>query len=317
MHANAGSKQGTETRLATFPSSRQRDDVRPTLTWSLLLLAIATPAFAQDAPQGGIAGFIADWDANAEAARAQQPGWSSPIATTTGLLEQRFRFDVEDQHSGNGASTTMLDGGKGLDLIVSDSNEIQIAMAPYEFRSGTSTSPGHTGFGDWAFFRLKQRLASSPEDKDDYVVSAWLQIQAPVGIAAFTNGSWTLLPTLAFGKGWGPFDIQGTLAGVIPTGNVGVLGHQIQSNTAFQYHFDKIFWPEIEVNWTYYPDGQRAGLNQVFVTPGLTIGRFYLSKTSALTTGIGYQIAVAPEYRAKPLTPAYGNAVLYSARINF
>jgi hypothetical protein len=29
------------------------------------------------------------------------------------------------------------------------------------------------------------------------------------------------------------------------------------------------------------------------------------------------QIAVAPEYRVKPLTPAYGNAVLYSARINF
>ena len=31
-----------------------------------------------------------------------------------------------------------------------------------------------------------------PEDKDDYVLSAWLQVQAPVGIAAFTNGSWTL-----------------------------------------------------------------------------------------------------------------------------
>ena len=118
------------------------------------------------------------------AARAQQPGWSSPIATTTALLEQRFRFDVEDEHSGNGTGTTILDGGKGLDLIVSGSNEIQLALAPYEFRSGTAASPGHTGFGDWAFLRLEQRLASSPEDKDDYVVSAWLQIQAPVGIAA-------------------------------------------------------------------------------------------------------------------------------------
>jgi len=32
----------------------------------------------------------------------------------------------------------------------------------------------------------------------------------------------------------------------------------------------------------------------------------------------GYaQIAVTPQYRAKPLTPSYGNAVLHSARINF
>jgi hypothetical protein len=277
----------------------------------------AGPVAAQEASGDSLSGVLADWDATATAARAQQPGWSSPIATTTGLLEQRFRFDVEDEHSGNGADTTILDGGKGLDLIVSDSNEIQIALAPYEFRTSTPTSSAHTGFGDWAFVRLEQRLASSPEDQDDYVVSAWLQIQAPIGIAAFTNGSWTFQPTLAFGKGWGPFDIQATIAGVIPTANVAVLGRQIQSNTALQYHVGQIFWPELEVNWTYYPDGQRAGLNQVFVTPGLAVGRFYLSDTTSFTTGFGYQIAVAPQYRAKPLTPAYGNAVLYSARINF
>jgi hypothetical protein len=46
------------------------------------------------------------------------------------------------------------------------------------------------------------------------------------------------------------------------------------------------------IDWTYYPDGQRAGLSRVFLTPGLTIGRFYLSKTTALTTGIGYQVAI-------------------------
>lgn len=274
-------------------------------------------AFAQDAPSSTMADFLSSWEATAEAARAQQPSWSSPIATTTGLLEQRFRFDVEDEHSGNHSDTTILDGGKGLDLIVSDSNEIQVAMAPYEFRSATGTSPGQVGFGDWAFLRLEQRLASSPQDKDDYVLSAWMQIQAPMGVAAFTNGSWTFQPTLAFGKGWGPVDIQGTLAGVIPTRNLTTLGRQFQSNTAIQYHFMGIFWPELEVNWTYYPDGQRAGLNQVFLTPGLTIGRFRLSNATTFTTGLGYQIAVSPQYRAKPQTPSYGNAVLYSARVNF
>lgn len=259
--------------------------------------------------------MLASWDATAKAARAGQPSWSSPIATTTGLLEQRFRVDVAEEHSGNGADTVLLGGGKGLELIVSETSDIQVALVPYEFRSAAAGVRGHAGFGDWAFFRFKQRLASSPQD--DYVVSAWLQVAAPTGIAAYTNGEWTFLPTLAFGKGFGPFIIQGTLGGVIPAGDVEQLGRQIQSNTAFQYHFARIFWPELEVNWTYYAGGQRSGLNQVFLTPGLTLGRFPLSDATSFTTGIGYQIAVAPKYRAHPLAPAYGNAVLYSARINF
>ena len=52
------------------------------------------------------------------------------MITTTGMLEQRFRFDVSEQHAGNGADTTELDGGRGLDLILSNSNEIQIAAPP-------------------------------------------------------------------------------------------------------------------------------------------------------------------------------------------
>src|ERR1019366_951289 len=149
--------------------------------------------------------------------------------------------------------------------------------------------------------RLEQRLASSPEDEDDYVVTTWLQIQASTGIAAYTSGSWTFQPTLAFGKGWGAFDIQGTVAGVLPTTNVTKLGDQLQSNIALQYHFGQVFWPEFEVNWTYYPDGQRAGLNQGFLTPGLPLGRFNLNATLKFTAGVGYQIAVAPPYQAKPL----------------
>jgi hypothetical protein len=283
----------------------------------LLAVAIASPAFSQDASQDGISDFLARWEAASKSARTEQPSWSSPIATTTPMLEQRFRFEVEDQHSGNGARTTILDGGRALDLIVSESDEIQFALAPYEFRSRTSSSPSHTGFGDWAFLRLKQRLASSPEDKGDYVLSAWLQVQAPVGVGAFTKGAWIFQPALGFGKGWGRFDVQSSIAGIIPTANVALLGRQIQSNTAFQYHVGKNLWPELEMNWTYYPDGLRGGLNQVFLTPALTVSRLRLSEATTFTTGIGYQIALAPSYRAKPLTPAYGNALLYSARINF
>jgi hypothetical protein len=55
---------------------------------------IAAPARA-DSDDG--TGFFAHWAQTASVARATQPAWSSPIVTTTGMLEQRFRFDVARQ----------------------------------------------------------------------------------------------------------------------------------------------------------------------------------------------------------------------------
>jgi len=60
------------------------------------------------------------------------------VVTTTAMLEQRFRFDTAFQHAGNGADTIDLDGGQGVDLIVGDATEVQIAAAPYYVR----TTPG-------------------------------------------------------------------------------------------------------------------------------------------------------------------------------
>lgn len=278
------------------------------------LSAAATTAGADD---GSIAAYFAHWSDHVRAARASQPEWSSPLVTTTALLEQRFRFDVSFQHSGNGTDTTVLDGGKGLDLIVSDTEEVQIAAAPYYIRTSQSGKGQLTGFGDWPFVRFKQRLASSPESEGDYVLSAWLQVQAPVGIGRLTNHAYTLLPTLGYGKGWGPFVIQGTVGAVIPTAYEGKTGTQIVNNVALQYHVLRFLWPQIEVNWTYYPDGQRGGKNQVFLTPGLVLGRFPVTRQLGATIGVGYQSAITPNYRASPLTPAYNHAWLVSSRLSF
>ena len=89
------------------------------------------------------------------------------------------------------------------------------------------------------------------------------------------------------------------------------------ANVAFQYHLLKVLWPELEVNWTYFASGQRGGLNQVFLTPGLVIGRFKLAEGFAFTWGVGYQFVVSPEYRPNPLTPAYNHAWLLTTRFNF
>jgi hypothetical protein len=78
----------------------------------------------------GVSAYFANWGARLARARATQPHWSSPLVTTTGLLEQRVRLDVIQQHSGNGADTTVLGGDRGVDLIVSDTNEIQVAIPP-------------------------------------------------------------------------------------------------------------------------------------------------------------------------------------------
>jgi len=265
----------------------------------------------------GVSAFFSDWAELLARARASQPNWSSPLVTTTGLLEERLRFDAEALHSGNGTSTTVLDGGRGLDLIVSDSNEIQLAAAPYDTRTSRSGKGALSGFGDWPFLRVEQRLVSSPESSGDYVVTAWLSVQAPTGIKSLTSGAWTFSPTVAFGKGWANFDIQGTVGVTVPTSHTEVQGHQIQTNIALQYHVLDVLWPEVEVNWTYYSDGQRGGLNQVYLTTGLVLGRFSLGDHMRFTFGGGYQIAAAPSYRAKPLTPAEDHAWLFTSRLNF
>jgi hypothetical protein len=287
--------------------------------WSQLSAraASAAPPAAVPATGDSASRFLAAWQAVVKQARATQPSWSSPLVTTTGMLEQRVRFDVAQQHAGNGANTTVLDGGRGLDLIISGSNEIQLAAPPYDIRTTPTGKGAFEGFGDWAFVRFKQRLASGAAQDGNYFVTAWLQVQAPTGIAPLTSGAWTYLPTLAVGKGWGDFDIQATVAGVLPAGNLAKLGDQIQTNVAFQYHVFKVFWPELEVNWTYYASGQRGGLNQVFLTPGVVIGRFQLANGVMFTTGVGYQFAVSPNYRPNPLTPAYNGAWLFTSRFNF
>ena len=265
----------------------------------------------------GLQAFFDDWAAWAGAAKASQPSWASPIATTSALLGQRFRFEVQQQQAGNGTDTTELDNGKGLDLIVSDTQEIRIALPPYTIRTGSPSQTGLTGFGDWQLFRFKQRLFSSPQDQGNYVVSAWLRIGLPTGVARLTNHAVTLSPTLGFGKGWGPFVIQGNLGGVIPTAYEGKLGERIVSNMAFQYRVWGMLWPEMEVNWTYYPNGPRGGLSRVYLTPGISIARIPLTRDFSLTLAIGYQSAVAPSYRAKPLTPPFNNAWLFSSSIGF
>jgi hypothetical protein len=71
---------------------------------------------------------------------------------------------------------------------------------------------------------------------------------------------------------------------------------------------DRIFWPEFEINAIDFRGGPDDGKKQVFLTPGLLIGRFRTTRSSGLTFGIGMQIA-ASEYHA------YDHSLLLSVRL--
>ena len=110
---------------------------------------------------------------------------------------------------------------------------------------------------------------------------------------AYTNGAKDALltPTLAVGKGWGNFDLQSTAGVTVPTGDVDLLGTPVVLNATAQYHCLKYFWPELEVNSTMWANGKNAGKKQVFLSPGLVVGKFHIWKRVGIAVGGGVQIA--------------------------
>jgi len=67
------------------------------------------------------------------------------------------------------------------------------------------------------------------------------------------------------------------------------------SDTRFSLtrHFNRVLkklWPE--VNATFWPDGTDDGKKQVFLTPGIVLGRFPIHNRLGFTVG-GVQIAVS------------------------
>ncbi|MFZ0558305.1 MAG: hypothetical protein WAM55_03350 [Methylovirgula sp.] len=299
------------------------------LGFSVVAMAFATPAaFATDIftenPLPAFAGptnnpiedYFLHWYDRVHEAQATQPHWMTPLATVTPRLEEEIRYDQSFQQLGSGAEVTNFGGGKGLEFIPTTMNEVLINIPNYEERY--VKSPAY-GFSDWNFLTIKQRIVSEPEDKGNYIVTTFLGFQAPLLGSPFTNKAWVITPTIAGGKGWGDFDIQATSGVAIPTANESTIGTSLVTNIAFQYHFGEYFWPEVELNDTYWFDGERANLTQLFVTPGIIFGRFAIGKNLKAIFGFGYQVAVTPmPIVLKPaLTPTYDHAFLLTGRLAF
>jgi hypothetical protein len=265
--------------------------------------------------QTGVSGYFENWFARSDAAKAEQPHWITPLVTVTPRLEQEVRYDQYWEHLGTGANIDQYDSGKGLELIPTETNEVLLNPPPYLDRSVKKPAQG---WNDWAFLTVKQRLLSANEQSGDYIVTAFLGFQAPSGNAAFTNHAWLVTPTIAGGWGIGDFDVQSTLGVALPVSHGATIGNALAWNTAFQYHLTETLWPEFETNITHWYGGERDGKTQVFLTPGLIVGRFPLAGRVVGIVGAGYQFAVSPKLVTTPaLTPTYQHAWIFTARAAF
>jgi hypothetical protein len=245
-----------------------------------LLVCTSTEMFAQNE-------YFNSWFARVDKTKDEQPHWVTPLATTTPRLEEEYRYDQLWQENAKGITTNNYDGGKGLELIPAERVEIIFNLPPYIAHNNPNSKDG---WGDIAFL-VKYRLLSQNEERGNYILTAFLGWSLPTG--QFRNGALhpVITPTIAYGKGFHNFDLQGTLGIGLPTADTSTLGRTIAWNNAFQYRILKKLWPEVELNSTFFQDGKNDGLKQNFVTPGLVVGRFRLLGRAGFTFGAGYQIA--------------------------
>ena len=262
-----------------------------------------------------VANYFADWFPRVTRIQSEQPHWVTPLVTVTPRLEQEYRYDQLWQSLPHGVTTDNFGAGKGLELIPFQNTEIILGVPAWIAHNGAlqhktaSKTPDTDGWADETFL-LKYRLLSANEDNGNYIVTAFMGFSAPTGDDGNSNRHGIFTPTIALGKGFGDFDFQSTAGIALPDGGLQRLGMPVAWNTALQYHIYKLFWPEFEVNYTWWPNGEREGQTQVLLTPGLVIGRIPIHDRVGLTLGAGYQVAATHH-------PAYNHAAIFSGRIPF
>jgi hypothetical protein len=262
------------------------------------MMTLISGCAAQEAEDG--------WLGLVSKTQAEQPHWITPVVTVTPRLEQEFRYDISALELANGTTTVNIGGGKGVEVIPSERVEVILGVPPY---LDHGSAAARDGFGDMGFL-AKYRLLARNERSGNYIVTAFLGVTTPTG--SYSNGAEhaVITPTLAAGKGWGNFSVQSTIGAGLPVADTARLGRPILSNTAFQYRIMRKFWPEFEVNSTFWPDGARAGKKQVFLTPGLVVGRIPLRGRLGLTLGAGYQIAATHFH-------TYSHNLIFTVRLPF
>jgi hypothetical protein len=253
--------------------------------------------------------YFADWFVRVDQTQAEQPHWKAPLTTTTPLLTELLRYDQYWQNLPGGARLQTFGSGKGLELIPAERIQLIFGLPPYDELRGPNENAN--GLGDWPFLLMKYRILSANEQKGNYVLTAFLQGSAPTGAERFSTNAYGIIPTIAGGIGWESFNVQTTLSESLPTRRVSRIGDATIWNLALQAHVGEVFWPEVETNYTYFPNGPRAGKSQVSITPNLIIATIPVYQRLGMGVGFGYQLAVSPR------VPSFDRGWILSLRLYF
>jgi hypothetical protein len=253
--------------------------------------------------------FFKAWEERVRATSARQPGWAVPVVAPSAVIVQLARVDFLHQYTSTHTVTWNYDNGKGVNLIPFARTEFDINLPPY-IQHNSHTVPD--GAGDMSFV-AKYRMFAANEG-GNYSTSVQMAFSVPTG--SYKNGTSvsTITPTVVGGKGFGRFDIQSAVGGVLPTSSSATIGRTIAWNTVAQYKVGKYFWPEVEANASYFYGGPNDGKNQVFLTPGLIVSKIKLRSDPkdrlGLVLGSGIQIATSHFH-------SYNHNVVLTGRLVF
>jgi hypothetical protein len=262
--------------------------------------------------------FVSRYQARVSATQAEQPHWVTPLVTVTPRLEQEIRSDFVRQTNGALYNTWNFGNSKGLELIPERHIELLFNVPPYFLHAAPKTNDG---FGDVSF-NSKYRFFARNEEHGNAIITAFLAGTVPTGKNGNGSCCATATPTLAVGKGFGLLALTSTAGGSFPASNRKKLGHTVAWNSVVQYHVARqgaahFFWPEAEINSSFFIGGANDGKTMTFATPGLLIGRIPLSHDAegkpgrlGLTFGAGEQIALTHFH-------TYNHGLVFTARMPF
>jgi len=254
--------------------------------------------------------FLQAWEDRVRTTSAKQPAWPVPVVGSSSTIVQLARTDFARQYTSTHTLTWNYDNSKGVNFIPFARTEFDINLPPYIQHNSPKVLDGA---GDFSVI-AKYRPFAGDSEKGNYSTLIQLAFSVPTG--SYKNGAAvsTITPTVVLGKGFGKFDVQSALGGVLPTSSVPQIGRTIQWNTTAQYKVEKYFWPEVEANASYYYGGPNAGKNQVFVTPGLMVSKIKFRKDPkdrlGLVLGTGMQIATSSFH-------SYNHGLVLTGRIVF
>jgi hypothetical protein len=254
--------------------------------------------------------FADKWQARATKTQAKQPRWAVPMVAPFPMLAQVFRTDFTRQVPPSGDQNWNLGNGKGFNLIPFANTQVDLLLPGYAIRGDGASD----GFGDTPFL-VKYRFASANEKQGNYIMSGALSWTLPTGSHKNGASSTVITPTILAGKGAGRFALMTSVGAGLPTSGTATSGRTIYWNTVTQYHAGKYLWPELELNSTSYLGGSKDGKTQMFLTPGIVLGKFALKPEDpksriGIVGGVAFQTAVTSYH-------TYNHAVVMSLRFAF